>query len=58
MICKIKQDVWKRYQMQLLKKTGISFITLDYESLKYNTTSFKEKERRTHFHAKQTERRS
>lgn len=56
MICKIKQDVWKRYQMQVLKSTGISYITVDYESLKYNTTSFKHKKERIHFHSKQIER--
>lgn len=53
MICKIKQDVWKNYQMSILKKIPINFINLDYESLVHNTTLFKPHHKRKHFHSKQ-----
>ena len=34
MICKMKQDVWLRYQRGVLRERGVATATVDYESLK------------------------
>ena len=54
LICKVKQDVWMKYQRGKLEpRENVDTLTLDYESLKGNTTKFVDKEMRREFTAKQ-----
>lgn len=54
LICKVKQDVWIKYQRdKIALRPNVDTLTLDYETLKGNTTKFIDKELRRDFQAKQ-----
>ena len=52
MICTIKQQVYKRYQRKLMKKNGISTISISYNSLK-TFPFFKNASDRKHYRPKE-----
>lgn len=55
MICTIKQQVYKRYQLKLLNEKNITTAAVDYHSLS-NTKAFLDITKRAHFKSKQIAR--